>query len=197
MVTEGEYVPMREEFLEPLLRHLRIRRIMPVLRNYPHCCLLDVGCGWQAGFLKAVAPYIDCGVGIDMKAPEISTDKITTRRVKLDDRLPFDDASFDVVTMLAVLEHVQAVDAIVHEIHRVLRPGGVFCGTVPSVWAKPVLEFLSFKCGIVNPDEIRDHKRYFTRDSLQKLFVRNGFGVNGFSHHYFQLGMNNFFCVLA
>lgn len=188
---------MREQFLEPLLRHLRIRRVLPVLRKYPRCRLLDVGCGWQAAFLKAVAPYIGTGVGIDMKAPEINTDKITTRRVKLDDRLPLDDASFDVVTMLAVLEHVQEVDAIVHEIRRVLRPGGVFCGTVPSVWAKPVLEFLAFRCGIVNPEEIHDHKRYFTRDSLRELFVMNGFGINGFSHHYFQLGMNNFFSILA
>lgn len=38
--------------------------------------------------------------------------------------LPFQDASLDLVTSFAVLEHVRAPDSAIHEIHRVLKPGG-------------------------------------------------------------------------
>ena len=41
-------------------------------------------------------------------------------------RLPFTDASFDVVCAMDFLEHVEEPAAVVAEIARVLRPGGVF-----------------------------------------------------------------------
>lgn len=43
--------------------------------------------------------------------------------------LPFDDASFDAVVCCLVFEHIDAVDAAIGEVARVLRPGGrfVFC----------------------------------------------------------------------
>lgn len=180
-----------EPLLEPLLRRLRIGRIVPVLRSFPGCRLLDIGCGWEARFLQEVAPHIASGVGIDAKAPELHTPVIRTLRQRMDSTLPFADASFDVVTMLAVLEHLEQLDAMVDEVFRVLRPGGCFCGTVPSQLAKPVLEFLSFRLHIVNPEEIRDHKRYFTRTSLMRLLQRHGF--TDLRHSYFQCFMNNFF----
>lgn len=182
---------MKEQILEPLLRRLRIRKILPVLRQFPDCRLLDVGCGWEARFLREVEPYIAQGVGIDIKAPTLQTEKISTFQSCLDQKLPFADASFDVVTMLAVLEHLRFPEAIVAEVFRVLRGGGVFVGTVPSTWAKPVLEFLAFRLNIVNPDEIRDHKQYFNRGSLEKLLGQAGF--SSLKHRYFQCRMNNLF----
>ncbi|MCX6509677.1 MAG: class I SAM-dependent methyltransferase [Actinobacteria bacterium] len=43
--------------------------------------------------------------------------------------LPFEDASFDAVVCCLVFEHIDAVDAALSEVARVLRPGGrfVFC----------------------------------------------------------------------
>ena len=122
---------MKEQILEPLLRKLRLRKILPVLRRFPDCHLLDVGCGWEARFLREVEPYIAQGIGIDFKAPDIRTEKIRTMQSVLDSELPFADASFDVVTMLAVLEHLAYPEAIVAEVFRVLKPGGMFVGTEP------------------------------------------------------------------
>lgn len=182
---------VKEPILEPLLRRLRIRRILPIIARYPACRLLDIGCGWEARFLREVEPHISKGVGIDFKAPEIKTGKIETYRAVLADRLPFPDHSFEVVTMLAVLEHLDNPVDVVKEALRVLVPGGIFAGTVPSKAAKPVLEFLSYRLGIVNPDEIRDHKCYYDRELLVATLAEAGF--DDVHHRYFQFGMNNFF----
>ena len=184
---------MKEQILEPLLRKMRIAQILPTLRRFHDCRMLDVGCGWEARLLREVEPYIAQGIGIDFKAPNVQTEKIRTLQVTLDKTLPFEDTTFDVVTMLAVLEHLAEPEAIVAEVSRVLKPGGVLVGTVPSTWSKPFLEFLSFKLNIINAAEIRDHKRYYNRKILNDFFKKAGF-VN-FEHHYFQMRMNNFFCV--
>jgi cyclopropane fatty-acyl-phospholipid synthase-like methyltransferase len=46
--------------------------------------LLDVGCGWEARFLKSVEPYIASGIGIDFKAPNLETAKLKTITVTLE-----------------------------------------------------------------------------------------------------------------
>lgn len=45
--------------------------------------------------------------------------------------LTFDDASFDIVITSDVMEHVRLDDRAHREIHRVLRPGGIYIFTVP------------------------------------------------------------------
>jgi len=183
---------MREPLLEPLLRSLRIRRVLPCIRRHANCRLLDIGCGWEARFLRSVEPYIASGTGVDFKAPELNTGKLRAIRLTLEDRLPFADNSFDLVTMLAVLEHLVQPEAILREIHRVLVPGGELVLTVPTKAARPVLEFLAFRLGIVNREEIADHKTYYDRESLVALMKLTGFTV--MEHRYFQFRMNNF-CV--
>ena len=184
---------MKEPILEPLLRRLRIRKVLPVIKHYRDCRLLDIGCGWEARLLKTVEPYIQSGVGVDFKAPDIRTPKIECRRIALDTSLPVSDESFDVVTMLAVLEHLAEPLAIAKEIERALVPGGRLVLTVPSRAAKPVLEFLSYRLKIVSEAEIRDHKAYYDYRDLKALFGQTGLQME--RHRYFQLGMNNF-CVL-
>jgi SAM-dependent methyltransferase len=51
------------------------------------------------------------------------------------ERLPFEDASFDLVLGHAVLHHIPDLDRAIREFHRVLRPGGTlaFCGE-PSAY---------------------------------------------------------------
>ena len=181
---------MKEELLEPLLRRARLAKALPVVRKYPRCIFLDVGCGWDARLLRSVEPYIAYGVGIDRKAPDLRSDKLRTIRGDIEARLPFEASAFDVVSLLAVLEHVSDPLRVLIEIRRVLRPNGTLILTVPSPAAKPLLEFLAFGLKLVNPAEIADHKRYFGKADLDALSDRAGLRI--LTHRYFQMGFNNF-----
>jgi SAM-dependent methyltransferase len=65
------------------------------------------------------------------KAPELEYLKeITTDPY----RLPFSDGFFDVVISTSVFEHAQNKTDCMHEIHRVLREGGISMHLFPSKW---------------------------------------------------------------
>ena len=98
---------MNEPILESLLRKMRLKRVLPFLRRYPNCRLLDIGCGWEAKLLRTVEPYIASGIGVDFKAPAIKTEKLETLSLTLQDNLTFEDESFDFIAMLAVMEHLE------------------------------------------------------------------------------------------
>lgn len=84
--------------------------------------VLDLGCGPkdQAGPIMSLGHQY---VGVDYANPaaDIRADA---------HRLPFKSASFDFVFSYAVLEHLHNPFVAMAEIGRVLRPGGVMCGTV-------------------------------------------------------------------
>jgi 2-polyprenyl-3-methyl-5-hydroxy-6-metoxy-1,4-benzoquinol methylase len=184
---------MKEPFLEPILRKLRIRKVLPTIRQYPDCCLLDVGCGWDYRLLKTLKQFIKSGIGIDYKVQESESGKIKTIQMIMVNKLPFAAESFDVVTLLAVLEHLSDPLGMMKEIGRILKKDGRLVLTVPSKAAQPVLEFLSYRLKIISADEIRDHKKYYDRNELEKLFSQTGMAIE--HHKYFQMGMNNF-CII-
>jgi 2-polyprenyl-6-hydroxyphenyl methylase / 3-demethylubiquinone-9 3-methyltransferase len=95
--------------------------------------LLDVGCG--GGILAEDFARLGCQVtGVDPSAPSLDAARQHAEQAGLrityrqsgGEALPFGDATFDIVCCCDVLEHVDDVDAVIAEIARVLRPGGVF-----------------------------------------------------------------------
>jgi len=184
---------MKEPILESFLRKMRINKIIPIIKKYPNSKILDIGCGFNYKLLLEVEAYINEGHGIDFKVPELKRGKIKTKQIKISDKLPFNENSFDFVIMLAVLEHLNCPIEIVKEVERILKPNGKLILTVPSKYSKPVLEFLANKMKIVNEEEINDHKKYYNYKDLEKLFKKtNKLKIQ--KHIYFQLYMNNF-CV--
>lgn len=84
--------------------------------------VLDLGCGPRDQF----APLTHLGfryVGLDYQNP--AADILGDAHA-----IPFVDASFDCVFSYAVLEHLHNPFVAIHEIARVLKPGGWFIGTV-------------------------------------------------------------------
>jgi SAM-dependent methyltransferase len=56
------------------------------------------------------------------------------RRLAPDGGIPFPNASFDLVAACWVLEHVARPGPFLHEVSRVLRPGGWFVALTPNGW---------------------------------------------------------------
>ena len=187
---------MKEPILESLLRKLRIKQVLPYVSKYKNANMLDIGCGWEAKLLKNLEPYILKGTGIDFKTAAINSKKIKTITSVIGKKLPFKNNTFDFITLLAVLEHLDYPTEILNECARVLRPGGSILITVPSWYAKPVLEFLAYKLKIVSADEIIDHKRYYNRDDLFNLFKKIK-DLKIEEHKYFQWKFNNKLYVIS
>jgi 2-polyprenyl-3-methyl-5-hydroxy-6-metoxy-1,4-benzoquinol methylase len=181
---------MKEPILESLLREFRIKQVLPYVSKYKNANMLDIGCGWEAKLLKNLEPYILRGTGIDFKTASIKSKKIQTITSVIDKKLPFKNNTFDFITLLAVLEHLEHPSEILSECARILKPGGGILITVPSWHAKPVLEFLAYKLKIVSADEINDHKRYYNREDLFYLFKRIK-DLKIVEHKYFQWKFNN------
>jgi 2-polyprenyl-6-hydroxyphenyl methylase/3-demethylubiquinone-9 3-methyltransferase len=93
--------------------------------------LLDVGCG--AGFLANAFSKMGFQVtGIDMSENSLQVAHAhdftgNVNYIKADAySLPFPDSSFDYVTAMDFLEHVDKPEIVIREISRVLKPKGLF-----------------------------------------------------------------------
>ena len=127
----------------------------------PDTVLLDVGCG--TAWLSDHFPKY---TGIDGSPAAVEAAADRSRRVLLadvDERLPFDDASFDGAVVKDVLEHVADPVAVVQEVRRVVRPGGRVFASSPDaqrwVW------------------DDYTHRRPFTRKAFGRLFADQGWTV--------------------
>jgi MPBQ/MSBQ methyltransferase len=101
----------------------------------PGVRLLDVGCGIGGG--SRMAAMVGAEVtGVDLTSEFVETATVLTERVGLGERatfvttaaeqLPFEDGSFDAAMLVHVGMNVPDKAALFTEVHRALRPGGLF-----------------------------------------------------------------------
>src|SRR5262249_29356019 len=84
--------------------------------------------------------------------------------------MPFADASFDLVVIIDLLEHVHDDAACVGEIARILRPGGDLVVNTPHAKSRSLLRMVRSRLGLT--DEWHGHVRPgYTRDGLQSLLA--------------------------
>jgi 2-polyprenyl-3-methyl-5-hydroxy-6-metoxy-1,4-benzoquinol methylase len=96
--------------------------------------LLDIGCGngdfiWLAqkrGWNVSGAELSESAVEYAVQMRDLDVVKAPS------DKLPYDDNSFDVVTVLDVLEHLPNPHKVFASINRVLKPGGQVIVQVPN-----------------------------------------------------------------
>jgi SAM-dependent methyltransferase len=87
-------------------------------------CLI-VGAGSETEFLAFLRSYYREVVVSDVvQGPDVAV-------ICDGAALPFEDAAFDCVIAMAVLEHVLVPETVVAEFHRVLKPGGVVVADTP------------------------------------------------------------------
>lgn len=121
--------------------HLLMGLLKPLARDGRH--LLDIGCA--SGHYSI--PYAVAGgrvTGLDVAEAGVRLFGERAREAGVADRadaragdvreLPFENASFDVVFMSEVIEHVREQHEALAEVSRVLRPGGTLVLTTPHAF---------------------------------------------------------------
>jgi SAM-dependent methyltransferase len=129
--------------------------------------ILDVGCGTGANLLL-LSQYGDAeGVDISEDALSFCRER-GLKQVKLGaaEQLPYDEALFDLVTALDVVEHLDDDVAGLKEIRRVLRPGGRALLFVPT---------FMFLWGV--QDDVSNHRRRYRLPELKRVLNEAGFEV--------------------
>ncbi len=120
--------------------------------------VLDLGCRTGAVTEHFLPGNEVVGVDVDEGALEQAAARgITTVWADIEELLPFEAGSFDVVVAGEILEHVRFSDQVVAEIARVLKPGGVLVGSVPNAYRlKNRLFFLAGQAAGERPDALAD-----------------------------------------
>lgn len=145
---------------------------------------LEIGCGGGI-FCEEIAALGFKTTGIDPSAPSvrIARDHARAQGLQIDylhgwgEALPFADRSFDAVFCCDVLEHVTDADRVIHEVARVLRPGGIFCfDTINRTWLSwlVVIGILQkWQRWAMMPPNLHSWNQFIKPEELKMLLDRN------------------------
>lgn len=119
--------------------------------------LLDLGCGEGRHVISAYVEGDVHAIGVDLSLDDLKAAKDKFAEFDEPDnsnksfglstanalQLPFADNTFDKVICSEVLEHIPDYEGALAEIERVLKPGGLFCASVPRRWPEKICWALS------------------------------------------------------
>jgi SAM-dependent methyltransferase len=155
----------------------------------------DFGCGYQASFARSVVEeaaetvLVDLGLADDLKR----NPRVRAIEGSLPETLAaLPNASFDIVLLISVVEHVAEPLRLLQEARRLLAPGGVALINVPSWRGKKYLELAAFRLGLGPASEMDDHKMYYDVRDLWPLLVAAGFRPRDIRCFPHKLGLNTF-----
>ncbi len=129
--------------------------------------ILDVGCGTGAN-LELLGQY-GAAEGVDVSPAALAFCRargLTNVRQGEAEKLPYDDGSFDLVTALDVVEHLDDDVAGLREMRRVLRPNGRALLFVPA---------FMFLWGV--QDDVSHHRRRYRLPELRSALQEAGYEV--------------------
>lgn len=156
----------------------QLRRINPVKH-------LDVGC-FDGYWLSRIAGKLQSAVyGVDLNGDAIVRGQaaypaLRLSRIDASGRLPFEDDTFDTISLLDVFEHLDTKqqDEILGEIWRVLKPGGAFIITVPGSHFFSFLDTGNWKFCFPAVHRLFVTARH-GKEFYEKRYVSNEFGLVG------------------
>lgn len=155
---------MSREAAFEALRLTEVHDAIDLLRRHGKTSgeLLEIGSGtgWQARALSEAGYRVEA---IDLPADSAISGHARNRHWPIRDydgvHIPFDDDRFDILYSSNVLEHVERLDALMGEMTRVLRPGGVALHLLPNPQWR-ILSLLTYY-----PGQAIDLLRYLRRPS--------------------------------
>lgn len=154
------------------------------IQSWENLQVLDVGCGggFTCEYLAKRGAIVS---GIDQSQPCIQVAQQHALHHHLSiryqhgvaEKLPYADATFDVVVCVDVLEHVADLRQTVSEIYRVLKPEGIFCFDTINQTLKSKLIMIWLLEDILKeiPRGIHDWQKFIPPDRLTSLMQEIGF----------------------
>ena len=145
--------------------------------------VLDLGCGEGRHVISAYLEQEVDAIGVDLSLADLVTTREKFEEF-VDERmpgksfglssanalaLPFADNSFDKVICSEVLEHIPDYRAALREIDRVLKPGGLFCASVPRRWPERICWAFSAAYHKVPGGHLRIFRSGELRDQIEEL----------------------------
>jgi SAM-dependent methyltransferase len=151
---------------EPTSLYGRLATSISLVKSVEFERVLDIGC--KSGWLVSSVGGQRWGAGVDVAWDKAGPPRAFPACLADGRHLPFVDASFDLVTIFEVLEHVpkRSEPDLLGEAFRVLRPSGTLLLSTPH--RHPVGTALDPAYWI------RGH-RHYKRDSLGRLLAGAGF----------------------
>jgi|SRR3989338_1055273 len=123
---------------------------------------LDIGCrdGYWTEKLKKK--------GYTVSALDLEPQYSSALKHNVEDGLPFDDKSFDLVWCTEVIEHLQRPEYLLNEVERILKPNGLSILTTPNSgwWLYAVAWLWGW-----TPQKLQnpDHKKFFKENDIRML----------------------------
>jgi SAM-dependent methyltransferase len=153
--------------------------------------ILDVGCGRQAYLGWRLSDAVESYTGLDRDIPEANI-KNTTFVKSTAELMPekLSNVNFDGIMALALIEHLDSPEEFLRDCSELLQGGGYLVMTTPTPVANPVLDLIS-RVGLINRDEIEEHKYYFNIDEVNGMLRKLDFEVE--ESRKFMVGFNSIF----
>ncbi len=155
------------------ITELRYRQLLKRISNYrPYGRLLEVGCGTGL-FLKTAQSAGWEVTGVDISESAVCWCKenlgldVTCAELP---ELKFPDESFDVITVLEVIEHVKRPIEYLQDVHRILRKEGILVISTPNFNSLSRI-ILKEQWSGLNPS----HLFYFTPSTIHTVLKKSGF----------------------
>ncbi|OQB43733.1 MAG: hypothetical protein BWY03_00613 [Parcubacteria group bacterium ADurb.Bin159] len=166
-------------------RHI-LKKIAPCV-EISKC--LDIGCGGgeDLSIIKQCHPYAEL-FGIDCHTQ--NREKLKSQNIKFiplnieNDKLPFENESFDFIIANQILEHVKEIFWINHEIFRCLKVGGTLFIGVPNLlsWHNRLLMAMGFHP--TSSKLISAHIRVFSKRDVKLFYHSIGNSFCKLEHFY-------------
>lgn len=176
----------------------RIKNAMKLCDKKPGGRYLDIGCSNGRVTLEIAKVIGTTDVhGIDVANIEDAKQrgvKAVYADLNTDDKLPYEDNSFDIITSFDTIEHLYNTDHVIREMKRILKPDGYVIIIVPRTDSLINIillilgyQMMSADCsleksyGHFSENRLSGHMSHFTKRAIKEMVAHHGFKIEKYT----------------